>query len=130
MEDSNKYFFGKILGEIFRLQKYAGLPVDQRDIDGLCEGVEEVVDSFLTERKILTRQQSDHVATVLSQFEDSESKFAELKGFYQIKDELEKGGVDRWTTMRAFRYFKSCGAFTETMNKICRGDSPQEFKGL
>jgi hypothetical protein len=127
-ESDTKLYFGKLLGEIYRLQKQVGLPVDDRDVFGLCEGVEEVIDSALAGRRLLTRDQSNHVAEILTQFQDDESKLAELKGYYQIRKQFEERGVDQYAVMKTFRYFLRCEAFTEVIEKICLGDSPTEFK--
>jgi|GEM_PF-5608027 len=124
-----KICFGKLLGEVYRLQQHVGMDVEEGVIDNLLDGNEEVIDEILS-TSLLTSAQISHVADVLTPFIDDSSKLESLDGYYQLKNKLDEGGVDDYTTMRVFQYFLRSSSFTEVIEKICTGYSPVGFKNL
>lgn len=125
-----KIAFGKILGEIYRLQRAQGLVVgaDEGRVYGLLNGIEQAIDEELNSVGFISNEKTDHAQQVLNVYLYDESKLDDLDGFYDIEMALEKGGVDRSDAISIFRYFLASRRYVDAINKMDSGNSPIECK--
>lgn len=128
--DTNKLLLGKILGEIYRIQTKAGmpLPVNQAHVYGLLNGLEFAVDRELEGIGFVSTEKLKYTSKVLNKIWENPSKLAAFKGFYDIEAELDAGGVDRETAIKIITYFKADGRFQELIEKMNSNHSPIECK--
>lgn len=125
-----KVVFGKILGEIYRLQRAGGLPVpsDQGRIYGLLNGIEQAIDEELTSVGFISNAQISHAQAVLDRYFYDEDKLDAFQGFYDVEAELERGGVDRGDAIPILRYFLASGRYVDLIEKMNGKGSPIECK--
>jgi len=133
MDRMTKLFLGRILGEVYRLQRRQDpkmVPVDAATIYGLLKGFEWVVDETLEGFGEIT--DSDHTAMVevLDRYFTDKGALKNLKGFYDIERELTEKGVDRVKAISLLTYLRTNHQFTEVIDVIEKGYSPSELKGL
>jgi hypothetical protein len=127
-----KVAFGKILGEIYRLQRAQGvsLPVDQGRVYGLLNGIERAIDEELESVGFISNAQVTHAQTVLDvHFYDS-AKLDAFEGFYDVEAELEAGGVSRDDAIPILRYFLASRRYVELIEKMDSKNSPIECKNF
>jgi hypothetical protein len=123
MNRETTLLMGKILGEIYRIQKRVDTEmcgVDEATIYGLLTGMEPVVNEQLQMQGI-SSQKLSAVATALNRYNDP-TKMREFQGFPTIDFELEQAGVDRADAYIIFKYLKADGRFLELINKMDPGD--------
>ncbi len=128
--DTNKMLLGKILGEIYRLQKKIGVPHSASDphIYGLLNGFESVIDEQIEKIGWVSKEQFNHTISVLTPYWKDENKLADFKGFYDIESELEDGGVSRGVAIQILSYLYANNQFTDVINKMNSSDSPSECR--
>ena len=108
MERDTKILLGKVLGEIYRIQKRIQslpCPVDDGQVYGLVNGFETAIDHELESVGFITGKQVDAVADVLDPIFLDPEKLEEFGGFYDIESELKSRGVDRGTAAIILTYF-------------------------
>lgn len=129
-DPQSKVMFGKILGEIYRLQRSAGVlvPVDEGRVYGLLNGIEQAIDAELSSVGFISNAQTDHAQEVLNlHFNDAE-KLKEFEGFYDIETQLERGGVDRSAAIPILSYFLASRRYVDLIKKMDSQNSPTECK--
>jgi len=127
----NKLYLGKILGEIYRIQRSLNIPsVDDATIYALLHGFESVADEELENLIVVTKEQQQCVTNVLLPYFEDPAKLANFKGYYDIEKKLEAGGVDRPTAIAILIFFKAKGQFTNVIAKMDSSDSPCECRTL
>jgi hypothetical protein len=129
MDAELKVIFGKILGEVYRIQLHMKpniCRVGEATVYGLLNGIESAIDDEidLDPEFLVTRQESDLMDRVLAEA-DQDPKFA---GFYDIEPKL--AGIDRGKAIRLLTYINASGCFTEVIAKMNSQDSPAECKKL
>lgn len=129
-DPQTKVMFGKILGEIYRLQRSAGVPVpvDEGRVYGLLNGIEQAIDAELSSVGFISNAQTDHAQDVLSVHFNDAGKLAEFEGFYDIETQLESGGVDRGDAIPILRYFLASRRYLELIEKMDGQHSPSECR--
>lgn len=125
-----KVAFGKILGEIYRLQRASGVPVpvDQGRVYGLLNGIEQAIDEELTSVGFISNAQVLHAQVVLDKYFYDEDKLDAFEGFYDIEAELERGGVDRSVAIPILTYFLASRRYVDLIEKMNGSGSPIECK--
>lgn len=128
--DHNQLLLGKILGELYRLQKSQNTPCSASDsrIYGLLNGFEGVIADEIENIGFVSNEQFDHAAKVLNEVWSDPEKMRTFKGFYDIERDLEQGGVDRSTAMRILTYFNADSSFTDLISKMDTSGSPSECR--
>lgn len=128
-DSADKVLFGKVLGEVYRLQKKAGVPVPVGDgaIYGLLNGVKEAIDSCIPEAPI-DNSLMEAATKVLSETFDDPAKLKAFSGFYDIERDLAAVGVDRGKAIVILTYLYNSGRFTEMLDKMNSTNSPIEVK--
>lgn len=133
MERDFKLFFGVILGEVYRLQKMINedlCPAGDSTIYGLVNGIEEVIDSQIDLKRIITSEQMEKAESILGKNYLSKGKIAEFNGFFDIEEELNDLGIDRALAIRIFKYIKSQGRYSELFEKMDSAGSPKVCRGF
>ena len=128
--DSNKIMFGRLLGEIYRIQKRIDIDmcaVDDSRIYGLIEGIEEAIDEELS-NNVITGEDLEIVANILNNYFDNGEKEESFTGYYQIEPELERKSISRHKASKIITYFKSQGRFVSLIEKMNSTASPTECK--
>ena len=131
MEQEQKQFLGKILGEIYRLQMHTGnmacSPTKQQ-IYGLLHGFEEAIDDELETIGWISKEKIDHVANALDKYYNDEEKLKTFKGFYDIESGLISLGLSRGEISKVIKYFKAGENYLELIEKMDSGNSPSECR--
>lgn len=126
-ETQNRILLGKILGEIYRLQRRLEFPAaDAATIYGLLHGFEHVINEELESVGFVSESQINAATGVLSKYFDDPEKCDKFNGFYDIESELSRVGVDRATAIRVLTYFKANDQFTTLIHKMNSSGSPIE----
>jgi hypothetical protein len=125
-----KQILARTLGEVYRIQQHLGVntPVSDGVVYGLLNGVEDAVLRIL-QKDPLTKAESDAAEEFLDKkfYRDSDS-MANLKGFYDIEQDLAGLGVDRSKAIALFTYVYNDHRFGEIVEKLNSGYSPVECK--
>ncbi len=129
-ENENKIFFGKILGEIYRMQqssKDMSCPSDAH-IYALLNGFEDAINQELMYVGKISSTEVKSVMDVLDPIWKDQEKLNNFKGYYDIEHELEAKGVDRSAAIRILKYLKANGQFTEVIARMDTTYSPTECR--
>ncbi|WP_157800946.1 hypothetical protein [Bacillus solitudinis] len=127
----DKYLFGKLLGETYRIQKRLNdCPPGVGDdvIYGLVNGIETVVDSQISGLSKVENWEVDVVEGVLNEIFIDPDKTEAFSGYYDIEPELGKRGVSRGKAIVILTLLKAQGRFTNLIVKMDSPKSPVECK--
>lgn len=130
MEKENKILLGKLLGEIYRLQKNTDIPVGSSagQIYGLLNGFEGAIDEELEMIGFIPQQQVDAVGSIMDEIYVNPDKMNAFKGFYELEPEFEAAGIDRGQANKIIRYYYASNRFTELIDKMDTSGSPTESR--
>lgn len=125
----NKIMFGKLLGEIYRIQNRQGhCPVSESVIYGLLHGFETVIDQEIERVGYISKEDLRAVEDILNEYHVDDEKLQELTGFYDIESQLEERGISRSKAMEIFTYLKADRRFNHVIEKFNSSNSPVECK--
>lgn len=131
MEKETKILLGKILGEIYRIEKRLpemACPATQGQIYGLLNGFENSIDDELEMTGFVPKEHVEIVGQVLDEIWLDKEKLNSFKGFYDIERKLSSMGVDRGQANKILRYFSADDRFVEIIEKMDTSDSPSESR--
>lgn len=131
MDKETKLLFGKVLGEIFRLQKATGKispGASDAQIYGLLNGFEETVDDVVERMGGISTEKMKAVMDVIEPIWSNEERLSKFKGYYDIEGKLASKGVDRSDAISIFTYLKANHQFTQLIQKMDSSDSPSECR--
>jgi len=129
MTTETKTMLGKLLGEIFRIQKRTGVQTySDGTIYGLLNGIEPAIDEVIAEVGFVPAALVDRAAKILQPIFDDPAKLAAFKGFYDIEHDLQDAGIDRGTAIRIFQYFHGSGMYLDVLAKMDSTGSPIECR--
>lgn len=130
MDNQNTLLIGKILGELYRLQRAVKLPCSASDsrIYGLLNGFEDDIKDELDAIGFVSTEQYKHVADVLEPIWDDPNSHAKFEGFYDVESEIKKGGIDRTTARKILKHMRANHAFTSLIEKMDSSRSPGECR--
>lgn len=124
-----KAIFGKVLGEIYRLQDASGSMTSGQEpghIYGLRHGIEDTIDREIEAVGWIPNAQLEAFSDILGKAQE-DPKF---KGYYDIESELKEAGIERVAAIRMLRYFKASGRFADVISKMDSMYSPIECKNF
>ncbi len=131
----NKLLMGRVLGELFRVQRKLGMPcaVGDEDIYGLIAGIEPAIDELLNVRESVDRALVNEVAAALDYFFNHPERLKGFQGYYDLEAQLqERGFVDphgkRGWIMKILDWFAADGRYHELIEKMNSPRSPIECK--
>lgn len=131
MDKDTKRLLGKLLGEVFRVQR--SLPnmacaSSNAEIYALLNGFEGAVDQILEGMGDISEEKVQAVMDTLDPIWTDPKKLADFRGFYDIERDLEKLGVDRSDAISILTYLKANHQFTEIIDKMDSSHSPSECR--
>ncbi|MGC4378270.1 hypothetical protein WD019_15280 [Fictibacillus sp. Mic-4] len=125
----DKFLFGKILGEIYRIQNRNGYcPVSEGRIYGLLNGIETAIDEEISDLDPITKEELRAAADILNKYWKDPADLKEVTGYYDLEDEFEAAGLDRGKMIKILTYFNSNRQFTELISKFDSSNSPTECR--
>lgn len=120
---------GKILGEVYRIQRKIGLGTEGNDVVfGLRHGFESVLDETFRDIGGISTAQLNAVDSVLEKYFAEPAKLSAFTGFYEIEYKLQALGVDRGTAMTILTYQKATGRYDSIIDKMNCSGSPVECR--
>lgn len=131
MDSDTKRLLGKILGEVFRLQKSSeniSCSANDAQIYGLLHGFEGSIDEIIDQVGFISKEKVQTVMDILDPIWSDKSKLDEFKGFYDIERELQLNGVDRPEAYRILKYLKANGQYSTVIDKMDSSGSPVECR--
>jgi len=131
MEQGNKILLGKILGEIYRIEKRTNdmaCPATEAQIYGLLNGFEHCIDEELEMTGAVTYEQYVTVLNVLDEIDMDPAKFEAFNGFYSIEDKLNSLGINRGKAIKIISYIYADRRFTTLIDKMDSAGSPMECR--
>lgn len=125
----DKLMFGKLLGEIYRIQNREGYsPVSESTIFGLLNGFEHVINEEIERMGHVTTEEFNRVGDILNEYFIDEEKLSNLSGYYDIEPKLNSYGIPRWKAIQIITFFKAIGQFEDVIEKFNSSASPTECK--
>jgi hypothetical protein len=131
MDKQTKILFGKILGEIYRIQRRMesnACPVGESTVYGLLNGFEHVIDEEIERIGFISREEFKNMCNILDEYYFNEEKLKDFKGYYDIEHKLSKVSIDRPTAIKILRYLKANGSYLELIEKMNSEYSPVECR--
>lgn len=126
----NKLLLGKIIGELYRIEKQMGMAcsADEAKIYGLLNGFESEINEELENIGYISKEKLEIVIDVLTPYLEDQQKLQSFKGFYDIESTLKHRGVDRGEAVVILKYLKAKQQFIDVINKMDSSDSPCECR--
>lgn len=131
MDKETKVLLGKLLGEIYRIQKRmpdldCGASEDK--IYGLLNGFESEIDDEIKSIGFVSKDDVAKVASVLDEYHHNPEKLEQLTGFYDIERKLERLGINRAKAKTILTWFNAGDRYTNVIQKMNSTNSPVECK--
>jgi len=130
MENKNKFYFGRIMGELLRIEKR----IDPKMVNhwddvifGLLHGIEPVIDEFFPEdnepyRQIITKEDYSTFCDIMNECRRMGDDF---RGYYDVED---KYSFERGKACIILDYFRLAGLYPDIVEKINSEHSPVEVR--
>lgn len=131
MDKDTKQLFGRLLGEVFRIQRAMpdiACAASDAQIYGLLNGFEDSLVEILERTGYISSEKVKAVMDVLEPIWTDEEKLKNFRGFYDIERELDQRGVDRSDAIAILRYLKANHQFTDVIEKMDSSYSPTECR--
>jgi hypothetical protein len=131
MDKETATFLGKILGEIYRIQRDSdqmSCGASDSQIYALRNGFEHAAREELERVGYVSEADLKSVMDVLDPIWLDKTRLEKFNGFYDIEDDLKEKGVDRYTAIRILRYLYSNHQFVELIKKMDSSGSPAECR--
>lgn len=133
MEKSKKIkkMFGKLLGEIYKLQYYNENIVskpNEASIYGLLNGIESAIDIELDKIDFVSKEKFEDMIKILDEYYYDDKKLKEFNGYRDIELSLEEKKISRTDAMRILKYLYSDGRYVELIEKMDNDKSPLECR--
>lgn len=115
----DKYFYGKLLGEIYRIQNKLGLQTaSEGRIFGLLNGVEEAIDEELNGLQRIEKHKVDTVCDYFDPYYKGEKQLDEMPSLLEFRLELERHGVNESDLITIFKYLKANDRYTLEIDEL------------
>lgn len=131
MDKDTKRLFGRLLGEVFRIQRAMpdmACAASDAQIYGLLNGFEDSIDEILESTGDISSEKVKAVMDVIEPIWADQEKLKNFRGFYDIEEELRQHGVDRSDAIAILRYLKANHQFTDVIEKMDSSHSPTECR--
>lgn len=118
MERDVQLALGKILGEIYRVQKEQGIcEVSDARIMGLLNGFQQALESELEDLDYFSNEEVNVVADYLKPYWTGEKAMSELPTLVEARLELERKGVSHGRLLTILEYLHANGRYTTEIKK-------------
>ena len=121
MEQETKLVFGKILGEIYRVQKQQGIcQVSDATLFGLLNGFEEAIDGELSDLGFITQAEVELVADYFDPYWKQEKNLDEMPNYKTVEMDIERQGIRPAKFGKILKYLYARERFTVEIDKLGR----------
>ncbi|UPO88322.1 hypothetical protein [Niallia sp. Man26] len=118
MNDDSKLVAGKILGEIYRVQKQQGIcSVSDSTIFGLLNGFQEAIESEIDGLNFVSKGQVSVVCDALEPYFKEEVPLDELN-FLDFRMELERKGISHGRLIDILKYLRASNSYSREIDKM------------
>ena len=135
IERENKLLMGRVLGELFRIQRKLDMPcaVGDEEIYGLIAGIEPAIDEVVNPREAVDEALVREVAAALDYFFNDPQRLKEFSGYYDLERQLQQRGfIDahgkRGWIIKILDWFAADGRYQALIDKMDSPNSPIECK--
>jgi hypothetical protein len=119
MDSELKLVLGKMLGEVYRVQRAQGIcQVPDSKIFGLLNGVEEALDSEFENLSVISNSQISVVCDHLDPYFKGEKPIEEMPSFLNFRMELEQHGISHSKLIDILKYLHASGSYTEEIDRL------------
>ena len=134
-DKETKIFFGKILGEIYRLQKsfsFRGVTdsVSNARIYGLLNGIEREINSEIQEIGFISEEKVLAVESILIEYIEDENKLKTFKGYQNLEDKFKQKNIEKSVAITILKYLYTQSRFSPIIERLDSTNSPIEFQNL
>lgn len=129
--NTNKVLLGKILGEIYRIQKYIFcLPCTANDtrVYGLLNGIEQEIDTELKEIGFISNEKLVALETILEEYGKEEN--LDSKNYSELEKKFKQREIDRKKAIVIMKYLYTKGSIAEVIEEMESLDLPIEFQNF
>jgi hypothetical protein len=117
--DENKLIFGKILGEIYRLQRKQGIcQASEGQIFGLLNGIDEALNTEFENLNLISNSKVSQVCDYLDPYYRGERDLDEIPSFQEMKMDLERIGINHTNLIIILKYLYSNERYTMEIEKL------------
>ena len=131
MEKESSVLFGKILGEIYRVQRASDVvvcPASQGRIYALLNGFEGAVERELEVVGTISDTQVKAVIDILLAVWQDKNRLNHFKGYYDLEADLQRRNISREQAIKIFTYLKANHQFVDLIERMNSSHSPSECK--
>ena len=130
MDSYTNRLLGKILGEMFRIQRASDIPCAASDaqVYGLLNGFEDSISEVLEGIGFISSEKVQIVMDILEPIWADSNKLSKFKGFYDIEPDLNNHDVSRIEAIQILKYLKANHQFEEIISKMDTSNSPMECR--
>lgn len=131
-EQKMKVLFGKLLGEIYRIQRVSNMPcpASAENIYGLLNGFENVIDEEIESIGFISSDDVNYIGKVLDEIYLDTKKMNDFKGFYNIEKKFLAENISRNKAISIIKYYNAQGSFKDLILKMDSEDSPSEARNF
>lgn len=118
VETHLKIVLGKVLGELYEIQKKQGIKkVDEGHIFGLLNGFEEALNNEFEHLNLITEEEVNRVAHYFAPYVEAEEETKELPPFASMQSDLEKQGIGQARFITILRYLNAAKRLNVDVNE-------------
>ena len=134
-DQETKIFFGKILGEIYRLQKTFSLrsatySVSNARLYGLLNGIEREIDFEVQEIGFIAEEEVLAVENILTEYLEDENKLNTFQGYQDLEEQFKQKNIEKKTAITILKYLYTQSRFSALIEKLDNTNSPIEFQNF
>ena len=134
-DKKNKILFGKILGEIYRLQKSfsfgnASYSVSNARLYGLLNGIEREINSEIQEIGFISEEEVSAVESILTEYLEDANKLKTLKGYQDLEKPFKQKKIKKSVAITILKYLYTQSRFSPIIEQLDNTNSPIEFQNF
>ncbi|OES43852.1 hypothetical protein [Domibacillus iocasae] len=110
---------GKVLGELYEIQKQQGInKVDNGHIYGLLHGFEEALKKEFENLNFISQEKVEAVSQYFSSFIKAGTETDDLPPFDSMRSQMEKQGMDQEQFITILRYLNASDRLNIDVNQL------------
>lgn len=128
MEQETKLAFGKILGEMYRIQKEQGIAqVSDATIFGLLNGFEESIDGQFSDLGYISKAEVELVADYFAPYWKQEKSLDEMPNYKSVEMSLERKNIHPAKFAQILKYLYANERFVPEIDQLGRSFKLSEY---
>ncbi|MFE5430263.1 hypothetical protein [Peribacillus simplex] len=125
----DKLLFGKLLGEVYRIQNRNGYsPVSEGRIYGLLNGIETAIDDEISSLEPITNEELTLVYDILDKHWKNPDDLEKVTGYYDLESEFDAVGLHRGKMIKILTFINTSGQYGDLISKFDSSNSPTECR--